>query len=266
MGEDRLVSQVDGLLIRDSGPWIRKKYYYLSRYLEIFTRGMHKKWRLTFIDLFAGPGRCLVEATKEEVDGSALQALQQNFTKYIFIEQDQSCYEALSARCKKSPKYNQIILLNGDCNLITGQIINVLDHDSLNLVFADPTRINIHFDTLKRLTSERRADLLLNIQFGMDIKRNFARYKREGDTSPLGLFLGGGVNWEKIKEPRDAVKMFKERIAGLGYSTVEFKDIEVSNTKNVPMYFLFFASKNPRGLDFWNKITEKDHSGQYEFL
>ena len=58
--------------------------------------------------------------------------------------------------------------------------------------------------------------------------------------------------------------MYKTKISQLGYSTVEYKDIEIRNTKNAPMYFLLFASKNPKGLEFWSKITNKDETGQYE--
>lgn len=100
----------------------------------------------------------------------------------------------------------------------------------------------------------------------MDITRNFLAYKKKGDNSKLGLFLGGSVDWGKLNNPHDAVKLYKERIKGLGYKTVEFKDITIKNALNVPMYFLLFASKNPRGLHFWKEITKKDTSGQLELF
>ncbi|MBM3251796.1 MAG: hypothetical protein FJZ11_03340 [Candidatus Omnitrophica bacterium] len=78
--------------------------------------------------------------------------------------------------------------------------------------------------------------------------------------------MGGGVDWDKLNSPHDAVKLYKERIKDLGYQTVEFKDITIRNTLNAPMYFLLFASKNPRGLHFWQEITKKDHSGQPELF
>jgi hypothetical protein len=100
----------------------------------------------------------------------------------------------------------------------------------------------------------------------MDITRNFIAYKQKGDNSKLGLFLGSNVAWDKINNPRDAVKLYKERIKELGYQIVEFKDITIRNTLNAPMYFLLFASKNPRGLYFWKEITKKDPSGQLELF
>lgn len=260
-----IISKTDGLLIRKSGPWIRKKHFYLTRYIDIFTKGMKKKWDLTYVDLFAGPGRCLIEATNEEEDGSPLIALAHDFSRYIFVEQTFDGSEALRQRCERSPKFDAVQIIDGDCNEVIEKIN--IPSNSLALAFIDPTGIDVHFNTIKKLTANRRMDLLINIQFGMDIKRNFARYKKQGDDSDLGLFLGGNVDWNHLKTPRDAIALYRNRIKQLGYSTVEFKDVTVHNVqRNVPMYFLFFAAKHPRGLDFWKKITERDNLGQYELL
>ncbi len=102
-----LISKIDGLAVRPSGPWIERKFFYLTRYADIFTRGMGKKWGqdgLTYIDLFAGPGRCLIESNGQERDGSPLIALNYEFSKYILVESDPNNLAALRQRCKKSPR------------------------------------------------------------------------------------------------------------------------------------------------------------------
>ena len=71
---------------------------------------------------------------------------------------------------------------------------------------------------------------------------------------------------ERIALLEAETKQQKERIKELGYQTVEFKDVTIKNTLNAPMYFLLFASKNPKGLHFWKEITKKDHSGQFELF
>ncbi|MFZ5800074.1 MAG: hypothetical protein ACOY3D_01685 [Candidatus Omnitrophota bacterium] len=85
-------SKIDGLIVRPSGIWIQQKYYYLKRYLDIFSKGMKNKWQgnLTYIDLFAGPGRCLVESLNQEEDGSPLIALQYDFKKYLLRRNQKS--------------------------------------------------------------------------------------------------------------------------------------------------------------------------------
>lgn len=257
----RLYSPVGNLSIRASGPWIRRKHFFLRRYADIFSRAMKKKWdKLTFIDLFAGPGKCLIQNTNEELDGSPLIALGFEFTRYIFIEQDDEDFEALKKRCSSSSKFNRITFLRGDCNQEVGKI----RPQGLSLAFVDPTGIGVQFKTIRALARHGNVDLLINVQFGMDIKRNFQRYlKKQGAV--LDLFLGGNFR-DKLEDPKDVLKIYKNQIQSLGYSTVEYRDIPIANMKNVPMYFLLFASTHSRGLDFWKKITGKDQAGQLEMF
>lgn len=261
------ISNVDGLIVRPSGPWIEKKFFYLTRYADIFTRGMGKKWNrggLTYIDLFAGPGRCLIESSGQVKDGSPLRALNYEFSKYIFIESDKSNLAALRERCKKSPKFPQIEFIEGECNAV----IQEVKPTGLSLAFIDPTDIDIPFDMLTTLTRGRQMDLLLNIQFGMDLRRNFKLYLKQGGASKLTRLLGGDWTGNRMDSPRDAFELFKRRMSErLGYSTVRFKDMGVRNDKkNALMYFLVFASKHPKGLEFWKKITTKDETGQMELF
>ncbi len=81
----------DRLPVRDSGVWAGEKLYYLERYLDIVSVGMKNRWagKLYYVDLFAGPGKCLIRETRKEIDGSPLIALKFNFAKYFFVESDQ---------------------------------------------------------------------------------------------------------------------------------------------------------------------------------
>lgn len=256
-----LISPIDSLPVRESGPWIQRKYFFLKRYIDILTRGMKAKWQghLSYIDLFAGPGRCLIRGTNSEVDGSPLIALGYEFSKYIFVEENPENLRALRQRCGKSPKQKSIQIIPGDCNAVIGKVVP----EGLSLVFIDPTGIDIHFETIRQLTSNRAVDLLLTVQFGIDMKRNFEQFRRQGSRSKLWSFLGGDVDWSAVTDASSALGLFKERVKGLGYKTAEFREIVVRNVqRNVPMYFLFFASKNPKGIEFWRKITTRDETGQ----
>jgi three-Cys-motif partner protein len=108
----------DGHPVRDSGIWAKEKLYYLERYLDIFSVGMHQRWhgKIYYVDLFAGPGLCLIPETGEEFDGSPLIALKFNFAKYFFFESDPACFKALETRIKvRSPeKLRNVELIQGD--------------------------------------------------------------------------------------------------------------------------------------------------------
>ena len=268
MSSDDLISKVDGLITRESGPWIKRKHYYLKEYAKIFTTGMGKKWsgHLTFIDLFAGPGRCFIEKMEIEEDGSPLIALQYPFNKYIFVEESAFLMDALKKRCAQSPKVGSIVFIQDDSNSGISRVIQEIPVENLNLAFIDPTDIDIHFETIKAFAAvSNGVDLLMNIQYGMDIKRNFQTYRGQGEISKLARFMGTDFDLSELKEPRDVIETYKIRIGGLGYKTVEFRDIAVRNMKNSQMYFLLFASKHPTGLKFWKEISKKDEQGQYEF-
>ncbi|HEX8309841.1 MAG TPA: hypothetical protein VF614_00895, partial [Chthoniobacteraceae bacterium] len=56
----------DGLPVRISGQWARRKHHYLRNYCGITTKSMHKRFRLVYLDVMAGPGRCTEEKTGEE--------------------------------------------------------------------------------------------------------------------------------------------------------------------------------------------------------
>lgn len=135
----------DGLIVRDSGSWVEDKLYYLGRYLKIFSVGMKKKWagRLYYVDLFAGPGRCPIRETQEEIDGSPLVALLGfDFAKYFFFEMDSACFEALDARAKKRApgKWENVKMIPGDCNETIEKA--GLPSEGLGLAFIDPTGIS----------------------------------------------------------------------------------------------------------------------------
>ena len=263
MKKDELIlSKVDGLPLRPSGEWVGRKYHYLKRYLDIFSVSMKKKWDLTYIDLFAGPGSCVMRESGEETAGSALISLQSDFNRYIFVEQNQANLEALKTRCARSPKFSQIEFLLGDCNDVVARI----KWDGLALAFIDPTGIDFHFETVRKLAASGRVDLLMTVMEGMDIRRNLKIYTEQGEQSALAKFVGGSVPWSRIHSSRDVVVLFRKRLLDIGYKTAEFKDVLVRNVKNAPMYFLMFASKHPRGIDFWNKISAVDERGQQELF
>src|SRR3974377_754951 len=112
---------------------------------------MKSKWKLVYIDLFAGCGKCIIRDTEEEIDGSALIALglKYPFNKYIFIDLNKVALDCLKERAKAYSLCKNISFKEGDCNqIIKKAIINnelpIKDH--LYLALIDPTGLQINFD------------------------------------------------------------------------------------------------------------------------
>ena len=102
MSETHLLDPIDdGLTLRPSGAWAMQKLDYLMRYIDVFETSMRQKWqRRAYIDLFAGPGKCVDRKTGEVFLGSPLVALTTRypFTEYWFVDKEQPNIDALSAR------------------------------------------------------------------------------------------------------------------------------------------------------------------------
>ena len=67
---------------------------------------------------------------------------------------------------------------------------------------------------------------------------------------------------------RQLMDHYKQKLQNLGYAQV-IRDDETgdeplmrNSRRNAPLYRLLFASKHPRGHDFWQKITRRDMHGQ----
>jgi three-Cys-motif partner protein len=223
------------------------------------------------VDLFAGPGKCRIRETKEEIDGSPLIALKFDFAKYFFFESDTACYEALAARVKARAPQKDVKIVLGDCNDEIDQIQP--PSSSLGLAFIDPTGVSpLAFETIRILAHERKIDLIINFHEGMGIRMNIHQHaKKEGGA--LDSFVGSSRWRQLFKEApssidevcREITKEFQDNLRELHYGTIDRDHIPVRTDQNSLLYYLIFASKHPRGNEFWRKITLINPYGQRRF-
>ncbi|MFW6126216.1 MAG: three-Cys-motif partner protein TcmP [Chloroflexota bacterium] len=174
---------------------------------------------------------------------------------------------ALKARtmCVESA---QVAYFNMDCNEVVEQLLLHLPPHSLDFCFVDPTNWQIRFDSLGRLSQDRRIDLALTFHVGA--------IKRCADDAPEELddFFGdsawrveylAAVQAGRREGSRVLLDAYETRLGKLGYR--ETNDLVlVRGPRNVPLYYLVFASKHPRGRDFWDKISLRSRTGQYRLL
>lgn len=274
---DEDIPGTDGLPVRSSGVWVQEKLYYLRNYLNIFSVGMKNKWggRLYYVDMFAGPGVCRIRGSQKEIDGSPLIALTEfNFAKYFFFEANPNCFDALSARARKREpdKIESVRMLMGDCNSTIEEA--ELPSRGLGVAFIDPTGISqISFETIQKLTSGRQIDLIINFPEGMGIRMNLHQYT-ETETNALSRFMGS-ERWKTRYRKSltsfnqvcsEIAKEYLANLESLGYRAVDSDWIPVRTDQNALIYYLLYASKNPRGNEFWHKITRIDPHGQRELF
>jgi len=270
MAYQELAVASDGLAARLTGPWVHDKNFYVERFLSIFSRGVARKWagKLSYVDLFAGPGRSVIRGSQEEIEGSPVLALKVNFARYVFVDVP-DVLSALSSRLANHPKLPEISFIEGNCNERIDVILKALPANHLTLAFIDPTGLQIHFNTIKRLVHKRKVDLLMTIQFGMGIRMNLPLYaKTEGRG--LSAFLGNS-EWQKDVRAGGSISQVGRRILdryvaqlrGLNYRTVEDREIYIrSDQNNLLLYLMVLASRHRLGEKFWREATKILPSGQ----
>jgi three-Cys-motif partner protein len=269
-------SPTDGLLSRVSGEWAKEKLHYLGGYMGIVNKAMQRHWpHRAYIDLMAGPGRCILENGDDEFDGSPLRALkcEPPFTSVLLVENAPKLLTALRSRTASYGSRVQII--EGDCNdpdVITN-IRETVPGSALALAFVDMLGLDVKFETLKQLTKGRRIDLAITFQVS-DLVRNVPQIlKGQADGKRLDDFFGTS-EWRQVVADAEQRKLptttigdaltdfYIARLSTLGYSDVQPLHRLMKNKLNAPLYRLVLAGKHERAADFFSKISKIEYSGQ----
>lgn len=259
----------DRLPARASQPYAREKLYYLERYLDIVNKAMRRKWPVrAFVDLMAWPGRCLLD-DGTEFDGSPLLALQARppFTHIALIEADRGLADALRRRVALTPNAATLDITEGNCNAIDAidRVRAFVPGNALTIVFVDMLGADVTYNTLARLTADRKMDLLITFQVG-DLRRNIGdALTKPTEGARLDRFFGT-PQWRDVVpptgDPIPALTAFYEnRLQALGYPYVGRSLDVMKNSRNAEQYRLLLASKNSRGTEFFEKIAAISYEG-----
>jgi three-Cys-motif partner protein len=151
-----------------------------------------------------------------------------------------------------------------------------LPPNCLNLVFIDPTECDLPFATVQAIGRQlKNADLLINVAIGTDVNRNlvlaildrgFAKAKSKYESflaSPGFCSRQDVIMLAKAGHHDDLRRLFMteytERLATEGYTFTDARPVE-------HYYHLVFASRSPKGLEFWQKACKIAPDNQRELL
>ncbi|MBQ3766276.1 MAG: three-Cys-motif partner protein TcmP [Bacteroidales bacterium] len=260
------------------GTWAQKKIYFIAQYFGIFATGMHNKWKLNYVEICSGPGKCIDRKSGYEFDGTALSVLKHDSFKYLknafFFDYDQNVVSILNQRIQSLLIPNAKAYVGDYCNAnsICDVLRSQVTSESLNLVVIDPTDCSVPFSCIESLKSTlSNMDIIINVATRMDFNRNVdnilsdpkkyadVKDKYEAFLNKRGFFDSlrrGSFNVDMRKAFRDA---FKDSLSRIGYSHFEIKEVE-------NYYDILFASESERGLDFWNKANKLTFDGQYSLF
>ena len=267
-----LTKSSDGLLALSVAEHAKEKEFALKNITGIFTQAMKNKWpgRLYYVDLFCGPGRCVIRHSDAETEGSPLVAANAEFTHYYFADEDESSIDALKKRVArindpgKQPHYYA-----GKAEETVDKILRELPHPnrSLGLAVFDPWAWDFSFESLKRLTRGRRLDILINFNIGY-MKRNWRFESRELDSFlnlPIDHREFFKTKAQGVPDARTLLDHYENELRKIGYEHTT-DDRPVKNSNNTPLYHLIFGSKNKLGKKLRDAVSQKTVSGQLTML
>lgn len=284
---DRVRSELDGLRIRCVGSWAYQKVFHLYQYFGIFAGGMKNKWGLNYVEICSGPGRCVFKETGEEVDGSALAIVGHEYFQHvaeaIFVDNDPQAVEILNHRLAKANVSDHARAVVGDYTDVDGlvELLQSLPSGNLNLVFVDPTDCSVPFAALEAIISHLKyVDFIINVPVHMDVGRNLSRatldsgYQKSREKYARAIGDASFFSRDDVKEMaarRDSAGLraaFRDAyLAGLhACGHTHTAERTIYDNSNHPLYELLFASRDAKGLEFWEKACRIDPSGQRQLL
>ena len=219
----------DGLSLRCTGSWSKEKIGLFKYYAEMFVTGMKNKWeKRYYIDLFAGPGKCIIREDLGEIDSSCLEIinLKDKFTKYFLVDKSLSCIKDLKKRVGDD---KSAVFLNEDSNLEIKKIIQTIPENSLSLAIIDPDSLQFHFDNYTEL-SKCRVDLIVTYPIGPIERAISSVYKQRLKSDILDKFQVGAVlvSTQVVAETQDT-DLAQEFFAKIEESGVRLVRVEAGD-------------------------------------
>lgn len=222
----------DGFAIAEVEEWQRAKQSLIDIYLKANANriDLRNKNKL-YIDIGCGPGFSKSTDGLGPFVGSPLRslALEENFSRYIFIDQNPEYLRSLDVRVKKFFPKENVLLLDGNIN----EVIETLPHYipakqgklmNAPLALIDIYSFDVHFETI-RLLSELNVDLLLINAFPQADIHTYEFYLDE-QRELLNDFFG--FPWARIGELNEiksdeqffllAMKAYAQQLKSLGYN------------------------------------------------
>ena len=267
------------------GFWSEIKLEIIKKYAGAYTSIMkNQAWckGYVYIDAFAGAGKHISRKTGEMVSGSPLNALEisPSFTEYYFIDLDEERADVFNELAKENPNIHPY---HGDCNeFLVKNIFPKLGWDTFKraLCILDPYGLHLKWETIKEAAELKTIDIFINFPI-MDMNRNvlFADFDKAdpediarmndfwGDESWKDLLykelktLFGETQHIRIESYHTLAKEFGKRLKKAGFKSVP-EPILMTNIKNGPLYYLYFASQKDVANDISKDIFSKYKKGK----
>ena len=259
---------------RFGGQWTDEKLAILRAYIDAYTTALKKQpFTLAYVDAFAGPGS--YSAARDEYaefdafrTGSpkiALETGDKPFDKLVFIEKDAKAAGELMTLSNSYRKRN-ISVLQGDANEEIPKFCKAMQPFDRAVVFLDPYATEVSWPTVEAIARTKRVDCWILFPL-MAVSRMMPtdREPVESWARRLDAIFGGRKYWmegyqdslqmrlfgverkrERTWTSEQIAQRYKQRLVTAS-NRVSETSRTLRNSRNVPLFELFFAAANPVG-------------------
>ncbi len=272
--------------MRFRGPWTREKLGILKRYLDAYTTALKdSRFNLIYVDAFAGSGtwRSEIGYMPDDYDdfqeihlgsaGLALEVDDKPFDRLLFIEKDAA--RSLDLDCMRlEHRGRNIEVRNGDANEELPLFCRNMGNYDRAVVFLDPFATEVQWSTVEVIASMKKIDCWILFPL-MAIARLMPRDNEPSPThsARLDSVFGGREHWGNFYQPQAQLPLFgdpsverlggSDQIASLYQQRLQEIFAQVANgsrrllnTRNSPLFELFFAPGNPAGAPIAVRIAD----------
>ena len=268
---------------RFGGPWTEEKLAILRAYLDAYTTALkNQRFTLIYVDAFAGPGS-YAEFVDEYAEfhefrrGSpmiALEIVDRPFDRLVFIEKDAKAAGDLMT-LSNTYRGRNITVLHGDANDEIPKFCNEIEAFDRAVVFLDPYATEVYWPTVEAIAKTNKIDCwILFPRMAVTRLMPTDREPREAWKEQLNRIFGGLEYWmegyqdsyqislfstepgqERTWSSEQIAARYKERL-GTVFHKVAQSSRTLRNSRNVPLFELFFAAGNPRGAPIAVQIAD----------
>ena len=260
------------------GPWTSRKLDILELYLDAYTTALKRQpFELIYVDAFAGSGTWNPQSGygqddyddyRELLEGSAPKALavkDKPFDGFVFIEKDPERAKSLIELRDNNPGRG-ISVVNDDANAVLPRFCQNMTEAQRAVAFLDPFATQVSWDMVEAIGGTRKIDCWILFPIGA-ISRMMPRGREPSDALAAGLdrIFGGREVWSEMYSTSRQPRLFEdeprmERAGGVEEIARRYRrrlrtafagaaptDRILRNSRNAPLFNLFFAAGNPKG-------------------
>lgn len=275
----------DGMRVEPVHSWVADKHRFLRHYVGIAASTRRKflpppdsNAGAAYIDLYCGPGRCLITETGEEVAGSPLAAAAEAFARgapfseFHLADMDPLNVETAAARLRRYLESQDcsspVFQYAGAAADVATELLSRLTPNGLHLFFMDPYAMDpLPFHLIRQIASLHRPDLLVHFST-FDFQRNLPKAIRDADGVHGRSFERFAPGWrssvdllttDPARQRSQYIEHWLRLLGGIGFKNIEPSvDFQlITGDNNQRLYWLVLMSKSPLARDFWKRISRR---------